>query len=182
MKSHHQKLKHGQALVEVMVGIVVVMVLVSAILQIALMSKTHTDVMVQARKEAGEIAMFDLAPGMNLLANPDYIKDWYEGDDGRRLSKDDEYDTGDIGSFQSIIVNSSVHDPSGWDTIDSAPDNRLSLLHSDPMVVNSIGLVKGTASDTLSLSLLPSFRHLIYRADSVELEATAWMTLCKGVY
>lgn len=181
MKYCHLKRKSGQALVEVMIGIVAIMVLVSAILQIALMTKAHTDVMVKARAKAGSLAMTDLAPGMNLISNPDFIRDWDEGNDGRRLSKDDEFFTGDVDSFQGTIVNSSVHDPSGWYVIDSAPDNRVSLLHSDPMVVNSLGLVRGTASETLSLSL-PAFRQLIYKADSIELEANAWMTLCKGVY
>lgn len=182
MNYFHWRNKYGQALVEVMICIVVVMVLVSAILQIALMSKAHTDVMVEARSEAGNLAMTDLSQGMNLLADPEYIRDWFEGPDTRRLSRDDEHDAGDPGSFQSTIVNASVHDPSGWDIIDAAPYNRLSMLHADPLTVNSLGLVKGSASSTLSLEMLPAFRHLVYRSGSVELEATAWMTLCKGVY
>ena len=174
--------KSGQAMVEVMVGMVVILVLISSILQIASMCRAHTDVMVEAREKAAELCMFELPPGIDIISDAEYIGDWYEGDDQRRLSRDDENDTGDTTAFQSLVVDKSVNDAGGWDVIDGVPNNRISRLRSDPMVISSFGLVKGRATDSAKLDMLPAFRHLVYEADSIEVEATAWMTLCKGVY
>ena len=174
--------KSGQAMVEVMVGMVVILVLISSILQIASMCRAHTDVMVEARAKAAERCMFELPPGIDIISDAKYIGDWYEGDDQRRLSRDDENDTGDTTAFQSLVVDKSVNDAGGWDVIDGVPNNRISRLRSDPMVISSFGLVKGRATDSAKLDMLPAFRHLVYEADSIEVEATAWMTLCKGVY
>ncbi len=171
--------KSGQALIEVMIGMVVILVLVSSILQIASMCRAHTDVMVEARAEAAERCMFELGPGMETLSDADYIGDWNEGNDQRRLSRDDEHDTGDTAAFQEKVVDKSATD---WSIIDSVPNNRISRLRADPMVISSFGLVKGYATDSAKLDMLPAFRHLVYKADSIDVEATTWMTLCKGVY
>jgi hypothetical protein len=174
--------RSGQALVELMVGLVVVMVLVSGLLQIASMCRAHTDVMVEARKDAAMLCMLDLGPGMVIASNPDYIRDWHEGGDDRRLSRDDESDTGDASAFHRQIIGSSVHNESAWSLVDAAPYNELSRLRNDPFVATSFGLVKGTAKDSASLSTLPAFRRLVYDSDTIDVEATTWMTLCKGVY
>lgn len=180
--SGFRKSRSGQAIVEVMVGMVVILVLISSILQIASMCRAHTDVMVEARADAAELCMFELEPGMDLLSNADYIRDWHEGADERRLSRDDEHDTGDAAAFQMLVVDKTADDPSDWDIINASPNNRITRLRSDPMVISSFGLVKGRATDSAKLDMLPAFRHLVYKADSIEVEATTWMTLCKGIY
>ncbi len=171
----------GQALVELMVGLVVVMILVAGLLQMSSMTSAHTDVMIEAREEAALLAMLDLGPDMDVLSDADYIRDWHEGGDGRRLSRDDFSDTGDAAAFQGLVVDQTVAD-AGWDILNAAPNNRISRLRGDPMVVSSFGLVKGRATESARLDMLPAFRHLIYQADSIDVEATAWMTLCKGLY
>jgi len=174
--------RSGQALVELMVGLVVVMVLVAGILQIASMTSAHTDAMAEARQEVAPLTLLDLEPGMGVLSDADYIKDWHEGADERRLSRDDYSDDGNTVGFQDLIVDKTAHDPSGWAVIDSSPNNRISALRADPMVITSFGLVKGSATESARLDMLPAFRHLVYRSDTIDVEATAWMTLCKGIY
>lgn len=174
--------RSGQAMTEVLIGLIAIMVVVSSILQIASMTRAHTDVMIDARKEVAELCMFDLAPGMDFLTDADYIRDWYEGNDQMRLSRDDEHDSGDAASFQMLIADPTAPDPSDWSIIDSAPNNRISRLRSDPLVINSLGLVKGSSSESAQLDMLPAFRHMVYAADSIDVEATVWMTLCKGIY
>jgi len=164
------------------------MVLVSGLLHMVAMCSAHTDVMVEARADAAELCMFELAPGMDLLSDADYIRDWREGDDERRLSRDDEHDTGDAAAFQMLVVDKTANDASDWDIIDASPNNRITRLRSDPMVISSFGLVKGRAHKSLDLNDQgdlrgrPAFKHLVYGADSIDVEATTWMTLCKGIY
>lgn len=174
--------RSGQALTELMVGMVVVLVLVAGLLQLASIMRAHTDAMVEAREEAASLAMIELDPGMNLVSDADYIRDWHEGADERRLSRDDFSDTGNAADFQNTVVDKTVNDASGWNLLDGVPNNRISSLRSDAMVVTSFGLVKGSASESASLDTLPAFRHLIYSSDTIDVEATAWMTLCRGLY
>jgi hypothetical protein len=165
-----------------MVGMIVVLVLVAGLLQLASLMKSHTDAMVEARQEAAVLAMIDLGPGLNLVSDADYIRDWHEGADDRRLSRDDFSDTGNTADFKNTVVDKTVNDQSGWGILDSVPNNRISGLRSDPMVISSFGLIKGSATESAQLDMLPAFRHLIYNSDKIDVEATAWMTLCGGLY
>jgi hypothetical protein len=174
--------KTGQALVEFMIGMVVVLVLVSGLLQIASICKAHSDTMLDARKEAGIYAMTESGPGASLLFNPDYIKDWQEGGDGRMLTRDDVSVAGDPGSFQRTVVERTVQNPEEWDIIDAVPENRMSALRGDAGVINSLGLVKGSAKKKAQLDMIPAFKHLVYNADSIDVESEVWMTSTKDVY
>jgi hypothetical protein len=174
--------KTGQALIEFMIGSIVVLVLVAGCLQLAAMCKAHGETMADARKQAGVNAMMDIGPGMAVLYTPDYIKDWEEGADNRTLTRDDVSTRGDPGAFQRTVVERSVQNQAEWSIIDNIPDNRMSALHGDAGVVNSFGLVKGSAKKKVRLDIIPAFKHLVYDADTINVECEVWMTHTGEVY
>jgi len=165
----------GQAIVELMVGLVAVVVLVAGLLQVASLSSAHTETMVEARRQAGERAMLD----SESVFTPDYIRDWHEGPDTRRYTRDDTFTTANAADFQSTIVDKAA-DAAGWTVIDTVPGNRLTRIHGSGMPQTQFGLVRGYDSKTVDL--LPAIQSLVYAADSIEVETEVWMTWTKGIY
>jgi len=172
----NQSRKVGQALIEVIVGLVVVLVLTAGLLQLASLTKIHTDVFVNARGQAGDAAMQD-AP---ISPIPSYILDVSEGPDEKTYSRDDTFSSANPEAFRQTIVNTSVSDPAEWSVLNSLPYSPISELHDTQYPQSEFGLLQGSASETVPL--LPAVRHLLYRADEIEVECNVWMTWTKGIY
>ena len=166
----------GQALVEFMIGLVAVLVLFAGLLQVASLSRIHTDTMVEARRLAAEQAMLDV----DTLTSPDYIHDWQQGDDQKSYTRDDNFTTANPSDFDTRIVDRAGGDTDGWDLIDSAPGSRFPDLHGSSAPGSLFGLVEGTDSGTIDL--LPAVQHLIYAAPSIQVRCNVWMTRTKGLY
>jgi len=171
----------GQAVVEFLVGLVAVLVLFAALLQMASLNKAHTDTMVEARRQAGELAMLQLGPGLEIMSDPDYILNWQEGPDGKRHTRDDRFSSASPAAFNAVIVDLAAPNAEGWTIIDSVPDNRLTGLHNDPDPVAGFGLVRGHHSVS-DVPLLPAVQSLLYRAESIDVESEVWLTWTKGIY
>jgi hypothetical protein len=176
MRCKYQYLKSGQAIVELMVGLVALLVLIAALLQVASLSSAHDATMVEARRQAGELAMMDAEPAFV----PDYILDWHAGPDTKRYTRDDTFTTADPAQFKGTIIDKAAADSTGWDRIDAVPNNRISRIHGSGMPQTELGFVKGTAST--NVDLLPVIQSLVYAADSITMETETWMTWTKGIY
>lgn len=168
--------RSGQAIIEFMVGIVAVILLIAGLLQVAGLATAHTRVLVESRRQSGELAMFDAEP----LFIPDYIRDWREGDDGKRYTKDDEFVPATPQTFQETIINKAAADSVGWTAIDGVPNNRVTRIHNSGMPHAEFGFVRGYDSETVEL--LPAIQSLVYAADSIKVESESWMTWTKGIY
>jgi hypothetical protein len=162
-------------MVELIVALVVILALAAGLLQVASLGRAHTEVMVDARREAGLLAMLEVIP----LAAPDYIQDWDPGPDGKRLTRDDLPILGDDMAFDDVIVEKAAADDDAW-AILSTVSNSIPALrdHLDPVAV--FGLVHGEESETVPL--LPAVRSLLYQADSIDVRADVWMTRARGIY
>ena len=178
--SGFRKNRDGQAITELMVGLVAVLALLAALVQIVTISKRHTDAMVTARKIAGQLAMQDGQP----VSGADYLEDWEEGGDGKRYTKDDEPVEDDPSDFDSFIVEKAAQGAAGWDILNTAEYDDIPDLRNNPTPADVFGLVEGTADGTAddTVELLPVFKHLIYNADAIEIEVSAWQTLTTGIY
>jgi len=163
-------------MIELMVGMVAVLALTAGLLQVASLSRTHTEVLTEARREAGEYAMLDL----NLLFDPDYIRDWEAGEDASRHTRDDEAETGNAAGFRATIVERAGRDDADWAVIGSVPNQGLTTLRQSDSPDSWFGLVEGHREE--SVVLLPAVRSLLYRAESIDVEATVWMTRTGGMY
>ena len=171
--------RSGQAMVELLVGLVVLVVLFAGLLQVASLSKTHNETMVVARRKAGALAMLEPSGGIFTLS-PDYIRDWHEGSDQKRHTKDDVFTDADPVLFENTIVEKAAGTPYEWQILDGAPTNGVVFLHGNINPESTFGLLKG--HDSQNVLLLPGVRSLLYKADSIDVECDVWMTWTKGIY
>jgi len=166
-------------MVEVIVGLVAILAIMSGLLQIAGLTRAHTAVLVEARREAGQAALLGLGSGPPLSA-PHYIMDWQEGLDGKRLTRDDTFTMASSVPFDDGIVERAAPDPQGWELLHSVPEDALPRLHNHANPVSLFGLVRGHAE--ACVPLLPAVQHLLYAADTIEVESEVWMTWTRGIY
>ncbi len=166
----------GQAMIEVMAGLVALIVLIAGLLQVASLTRAQTNTMVKARREAGNLALLDLP----FSEFPDYIRDIQVGPDGRSYSQDDTTTYAFPSDFNRDITELVTEQSSDWDVIDALPNSPLSSLHNANTPATEFGLLKGDASETITL--LPAVRDLLYRADEITVESEVWMTWTRGIY
>jgi hypothetical protein len=162
----------GQAIVEFIVALVVVLVLFAGVLQIGQLGLAHTRTLTEARRKAAVEAM----GAMPTLAGPDYIRDVTVGPDGRAYSRDDEHTGGDVGAFQDRIVR--YGHPDELDL--RVAGNRVTALSRSAMPRQGFGLVRGEGEEVVPL--LPAVQNLIYRQKEIELKGEAWLTWLGGIY
>ena len=164
--------KSGQAIVELVVALVVILVLVAGIIQVSWLGIHHSRAMGEARRLAGVKSMLDVSS----FEGPRFIEACTVGDDGIALSRDDGATAEDPAVFTSGIVRYSH--PTDINVI--RPDNPVSVMAGSDLPQAMFGLVQGEKKDMIEL--MPIIRQLIYRADSVEVRGSAWMTWTKGIY
>jgi hypothetical protein len=163
-------------MIELVVALVAILALAAALLQIAELGRARTDLMVEARGDAGELALGPLAP----LDAPRYIRDWTPGPDGKQLTADDVWLGDSVAGFDSRIVDRAADGDAQWAVLNQAAHTDLPALHGHPDPVMVFGLVKGAGSETVPLSL--AFQHLLCRAAEIEIEAEVWMTYTRDIY
>ncbi|NQT93610.1 MAG: hypothetical protein HQ559_12695 [Lentisphaerae bacterium] len=168
--------KKGQALIEFVVVLVAVLALTAGLLQVASLSRVQTETMVEARREAGELAMLDV----DTLSAPEYIRDWEEGPDGARHTADDRFSPGDPAAFTRTVVDRAVAVNSDWEIIEAMPDSDFQDLAGTAWPVAEFGLVRGY--DSRTVPLLPAVQSLLYRATGINIESEVWMTRTTGMY
>jgi hypothetical protein len=172
-------LQSGQAMIEVLVGIVALIVLIAGLLQVASLSSGQTGTMVTARKKAGDNAM----NGGEVASVPDYIKDWQVSSDKKHYTADDTFSPADANQFEGTIIEHAAIDSSGWTIyIDSIPPdhNMFTTIHKSGTPQYDLGLVEG--HDSTNVYLLPVIQDLVYGADSITIDSKVWMTWTTGIY
>jgi hypothetical protein len=162
----------GQAIVELVVALVVILVLVAGTIQICSMGVSHSQLMMTARREAGQKAMQEASS----FSGPKFIAACTTGNDGIPFSRDDSTTAGDSALLQIGIASYAHPDELNLRRL----DNPVSVLAKSPFPQDLFGLVEGEA--TASVELMPVVRELLYQSDSVELQGKAWMTWTKGIY
>lgn len=167
-------------MVELIVGLVALLAIFAGILQLASLTRTHTDTMVAARQQAGALAMLDLGSGSGLLTAPEYIHDWDPAGDERQITADDLPIPDDPGPFAVTVVEQASPNDAGWTVMARVPNNPVLGLRGNMAPASFFGLVRG--HETRSVPIIPAVRDLIYRSDSIEVESEVWMTWTKGMY
>lgn len=165
-------LKSGQALMELVAALVVILVLVAGTIQICSMGVSHSRLMMKARQEAGQKAMQEASP----FSGPEFIAACTPGADNIAFSKDDGVVPGNVALLNMGIVNYAQPDELNR----HCENNAVTVLANSSYPQELFGLVDGEAS--ASVPLMPIIRHLLYQSDSVELQGKAWMTWTKGIY
>jgi len=166
---HNKGMKNGQAIVELVVALVAVLVLFAGLLQIGLLADAHTAVMTEARRKAG---MNAIAGGIGGVA-PEYISRWDNGPDRVSYSMDDRCVRGSPALFALLAGEHVAH---GMQLQRTVGANAVSSLAPYPETVLS-GFQSGRSSTVVPL--LPVIRHLVYAQDSIGLQSEVWMVEMK---
>ena len=165
----------GQAMVEFMAGLVVVLVLLTGLIQIGQLAHAHTRTMIAARAAAGQLAMSSTPP----VSKPaSYIYSWFPGPDQRRYTRDDmsliHSNTGALPIPSELVGQSHLE----W--VPDAPVNALTTLRDSSNPAVDFCLVSGEASE--SVHILPIIRRLVYARSTLEVESEAWLVWAGGIY
>lgn len=174
--------RRGQAIVEVIVGLVVILTLLAGLLQVVSLTRTQADLVADARSLAGEEAM-KIEP---ISVMPDYLSEVTAGTDEATYSADDEHLNGTPALLNEHIIDHAVVDDSGWPLLETPPRNPLADLHNDMLPQTEFGLLRGRASD--SVPLIPAVQHLLFDALpgspglEILIKEDVWMTWTRGIY
>lgn len=169
---HMNDKRSGQAIVELVVALVVILVLTAGLLQIGSMGVSHSRLMGEARREAGRKALLEASS----FANPQFIGSCTPGVDGSPYSRDDDTTPGDLVWLMAGIVDYAR--PAELDQ--RRQDNVVSVMAESAFPQELLGLVNGEASE--DVLLMPIVRRLLYDSETVSLQGKAWMTWTKGIY
>lgn len=164
----------GQALVELAVAMIAVLVLVAGLLQIVALSRAHLDAIDLARERAGLRALGGLigaeSPPMH------YLRNWSAGPDGRPYTRDDVPLRGNPELVRQGILR---HARPGSLAL-RVPGNPLSTAMTDDPLVHHFGLV-GVRETSEPVPLLSTVQRMIYRADEITFEPVVWSVRLDGL-
>jgi len=166
----------GQAMIEFIVGLVAVLVVFAALIQIRDLGAAENRTLAEARRSAGIMSFGGLRP----LATPEYIRLWQTGADRKSYTRDDTHTTADPGILDHTIVDRAAADAYAWEMLNAVPHNEIKLLHNNMSPQLGFGFVGDT--ETEEVPLLPVVRHLLYGADQIEVESSAWTVWTEGIY
>ncbi len=160
----------GQAMIEFVVAILLVVIIMAGLLQFVELAGTKGVLLGQIRREAGEKAV---SPRVALGVVPDYIRDWEPGSDEIRHTADDTFERGVAGdTLQAAVVNRSVADPADWSHLANARNTAIPDLHSSGQPMNALGFVHASLEE--EVTLLPAMRDWIIGKESITVGAELW--------
>jgi len=164
----------GQAMIEMVVGMVAILLLVMGLLQIGLLSRAHTQSMMEARERADASALHENY--QHLFSTPPYLRDWNPGPDGVRYSVDDQplY-----GPAQEIPAHVSAH---------ALPDGLMARVGPNPVrdvhiflqVTDAMMFVQGE-SQSDPVMVYPIIRNMVVRNESIRMRHAVWMPWARGL-
>ncbi len=166
----------GQALIEVCVCLVGIVVILIAMVELTKISMIHIMTITQARANVASIMQDEIV----LFPTANFLQTWDAGPDGKRYTADDVPVTATVASFHGTTVEKSVPNAAYWSVFADNPNKIVGLHNTSPLVAPFFGLLKGQASETTQL--LPGFQRFIYGAETITIQSEAWMTWTKGIY
>jgi len=163
-------------MLELLIAMVAILAICAGLLQVSSLSKAQTDTLFEARQKVSE-DMFSDAP---FPGDPEYIRSWREGKDGKAMTADDTTTAGNGSQFAATIVGKAVATAADWPVVEEAPDAAFLILRGNASPADRFGLLG--AKSARSVDLLPAVQHLLYDADAIDLETKVWMTWTRGIY
>lgn len=166
----------GQAMIEFIIGLMVVVLLFAGMLQFIDIASAHSETLSEARAIAGDLSL----NGSPISGTPEYMLDWEEGPDEMRHTSDDEPVLGSLSGTQRGILDLSVPDPGDWPELDERVNNDISELRAGTLPMALFGFVQG--EESVSIPLWAAMRQWVYSDESVEVRAEVWLPRAGGLY
>ncbi len=183
--------RNGQAFVELIIGIVVIVIIFAGGIQYFYASNAHRGLTTTIRGEVGELAL----SGSSSNSTPAYILTWDDGGDGIRHTDDDipitessDDDTLITGSSKtlSIIADRSVSNSVDWDLLNPLQrENPMLRMYESLTPTAELGFIHVGRSDTVDID--PAFRTFVLSSNrqdipTITVRHTVWMPLLGGLY
>lgn len=170
----------GQAAIELVVSILLLLIVVTGLIQVNRMARTSLFLHSVLRGRVGETAM----ESSSVSVTPEYISDWQAGADGERYTADDKPVTGgaSLPTLLGNLVSDSVRTPEDWGYIADASQLPVSMvqLYKSPSMAATLGFAH--EAETLDVPVDPVLRQLVYGKDEVTIKEEVWMPLMGGLY
>jgi hypothetical protein len=161
------KRRNGQAMIELICGLVGVVVLIAMLLQINLISRVHTLSRIEARN-----AMADSLTGLTPYGSASYLSGWESGSDAMDYSEDDTAKGGSSWGFvDALFTGARV------ETLETyLPTNRISdiTLATESSLVGTFDVTR-IEEDADPVEILPAVRKLVYDTDFLNLKHVIFM-------
>lgn len=164
----------GQAMVELAVGLVAILTLLGALIQIGRVAHARSRTMMEARAAAGALGLAD--NNMAGITSGEYIYNWHVGRDGRAYTRDDVPLTA---SSNAEAVQAAVM-ASGMAEAPAPPINPFRDLAAGAHPGRDFALVHSAESE--SVDVLPIVRRLVYDNDTIVVSSSVWMVWMGGIY
>ncbi len=161
-------------MVELAVGLVAMMVLLGALIQIGRLAHARTRTMMEARAAAGALGLG--AGNAFWPFGSEYIYNWHAGRDGRAYTRDDVriIAVGAVSSVQAAV------EASGMAGVPEPPVNPFHSLSAGVNPAQDFALVHGSESE--SVDVLPVVRRLVYNQESIVVTSSTCLVWMEGIY
>ncbi len=167
--------RSGQAMVELVVALIAILVVTAGMFQLVLMGTAHTETLTEAAAQAASGAVSGAALAQTFTP----VADWNAGPDGMRQTPDDIAERGSLAGARSGIAALSVPN-ADWSAIDPARFRSIAEFHHGALPSTTFALVRGEAAR--EVDVLPVARALFGLRDPTEIRNEVWMTLTGGLY
>ena len=181
-RHHNRHFRSGQAMVELMIGMILILILLAGIGQFLQVAYVHTDMDAAVRGEAGRLAMSQ-NPAERTPRN---IQTWLPGPDNQPLTADDVVKGGSPVTIVTI-ANDSVLKPSDWAELNTElqqqpklPLPSLDVLQQQGGALTAMGFVDSSQSATVPVFDLA--RELFYDSQDITVKEDVWMPVMSGLY
>ncbi len=160
-------LRQGQAVVELVVGLICLLVVIGGLLQLVLMARSDTETLQKATAEAASRA----ADSGMLSESFSPIRDWEPGADTYLQTKDDVETAGSFGPLRDRIARKTFPD-GDMSAVDGARFGDMQELATGGSTAALHGMVSGEASE--EVEVLPVSRALFGLKNPATVENTVW--------
>jgi hypothetical protein len=169
--------RNGQAFVELIIGIIVIVIILAGGIQFFYVSNAHRSLTTTVRGEVGEQAL----SGIPYISTPPYIFTWDDGNDDIRHTDDDTPITGSAQTL-TTIADRSVSDPADWDRLDPlSHDNAMPLMHESQLPTTELSFIESSAPP-VTIVVDPAVRTFLFDRPTVTVRHSIWMPLLGGIY
>ena len=173
---HNGPLQSGQAMIELMLGVILILILLTGSVQFLQVASAHSSIDGGVRARTGIKALSPLTEE----DTPRYILNWDPGADGQRYTADDQATNG---SPQTIvdIADRSVATATDWNKCGNlAHPSSLEALGQIPVPLSSLGFI-GIRWSTL-VQIEPIAQELFYGNAFATVQEDVWVPIMNGLY
>jgi len=171
------KPRQGQAFVELIIGIVVIVMILAGGIQFFYVSNAHRSLTTTVRGAVGEQALI----GSGTIETPEYVFTWDDGADDIRHTDDDTPITGPPQTL-TTIADRSVTNSADWDLLDPlSRDAPMRMMHEPSEPTTELALIKSSTLP-VTVDVDPAVRTFIFDLPTVTVRHTVWMPLLGGLY